>query len=527
MSISDPHGKGGSTPIFIPIGQRKIRPKQISYIKVGKVKGQSRIWLEGLRLEESGFKKGTPIRFNAVNALAAATIEAVSSSKATHSVSGRIKRNTEDEYTPIIDIANMECTELLEGINTLRVMYYNSCLLLQAHSNDLNAQTSIEDLEINTQARSLTMASIGIGGGVFTHAIKSGLAETGIDLELSWCIDIEKKYLQNVLDNTGSVGPRTIVVEGDISDVETNLLTPVNILLISNACTGASKAGKAKNQIEHAEEHDSAGLMILKTLEIIEKYQPPVIWHENVVEYLSSASGALLLGKLQHLGYNIQHGVYAGEMGTLEDRKRSILLATHKNIKFDLQANLIPVMRKEQKLSDVMDEVPLDSDVWKPYEYLTQKAIRDKQNGKGFRLQRLTGEESKIGVIGRGAAKARSTEPFFIHPTNPNLFRLPTVGEHARFMKIPVELVSNVSKTVAHEILGQSGSYALVKAIGVMTGKELNALYNDEPIRLDQIFIQERENINIAKHSQLVSETSFDLKDENEVASKSINLSLF
>lgn len=509
MSGSTPSGQ--PRPIFIPMENRRKRPKQITYAKLGDHRGNSRLWLQGLRLNAVGFTKGTTYRFNPIPELYAGTLEVCKPGPDTRTVSGKKRANT-DDYTPLIDINSSELTELMEGIDTVRVMYYDNRLLLQAHSNELNALTAIEDLEINTKARKLTMGVIGVGGGVFTSAITEGLAATGIDVETSWVIDIDNTYLQNVIDNTKTVSDKTIVVEGDASDVEVGLLTPVNIFMISIACTGFSPAGKAKNQLTHPEEHEKSGLMILPTIEIIKKYMPPVIWFENVPAFNTSHSAALFLGALRKLGYKIEGGMYGNEMGTLEARKRSIICATHKSLNFDLQ-HLQPVAKKENQLKDVMESVPLDSPMWKPYDYLTDKAVRDKEAGKGFQLQRLTGEEGHIGTMGAGLAKARSTEPFFIHPENPNLFRLPTVKEHAAFMKIPPSIVAGQSKTVAHEILGQSGSYALVKAIGVMTGKELNAQYNGEPVVLDQILMADDLSVDSSMEIEAV-EFDFELEDE-------------
>lgn len=498
-------------PIFIPMANRGIRPKQITYAKIGKANNNSRLWLEGLRLNDVGFTRGTPFRFTSIPELSTVLLDKCPESQKTNTVSGK-KRANLDEYKPVIDINNKDLTSVLGDFDTVRVMYYANRLLVQAHTNELNARTAIEDLEINTKARKLTMGVIGVGGGVFSAAIKEGLKDTNIDLETSWMIDIENKYLQNNIDNTQNVSDNTIIVEGDASDVEVNLLTPVNIFMISNACTGLSPAGKAKNQLEHAEEHKKSGLMVLKTLEIIEKYMPPVIWHENVIQFESSASAALFAGKLKQLGYNIQWGRYGGEMGTLEERKRSIICATHKSLNFDMAHHLLPVMEKEQKLKDVMDNVPLDSDTWKPYTYLVEKAVRDKEAGKGFMPQHFTGDEPAISVLRAGIHKVGSTDPLFIHPENPKLFRLPTVGEHARFMKIPESIVANQSATVAHEILGQSGSYALVKAMGVMTGKELNAQYNDEILVLDQSMM--------ALGDLELAEYEFDSGDEETLRSR-------
>lgn len=489
------------TVYYIPMADRKVRPSQITYTMLGQHRDNKRLWLEGLRLNEMGFTPDTSIDFRTIPEFCAATLE-VTKNPTRNTVSSR-KRKGSDQVIPIVDINNQKLSELFEGIDLVRVMYYKNRLLLQAHSNEMNAMTAIEDLEINTMAKRLTMGVIGVGGGVFSSAIKEGLEATGIELETSWVIDIEQKYLESAMRNSKAISDKTIIVNGDASHVETNLLTPINIFLISNSCTGFSSAGRAKNQLENPEAHKDAGLMILKTIEIIERYMPPVIWHENVVAFNSSASASLLVGKLQALGYEIQSGVYGGEMGTLEDRKRSILVATHKSIKFDLKNHLVPVMEKELQLKDVMEDIPLDDPSWKTYSYLKEKAVRDLEAGKGFRLQHLTGEETKIGVIGAGMSKARSTEPFFIHPTNPDLLRLPTVAEHAAFMKIPISLVDGLSKTVAHEVLGQSGSYALVKAIGVMTGKELNSQFNNEP------FVIEENHLNVERDSRAHNSINF------------------
>lgn len=507
--------------IYIPMAQRKFKPKQISYTLLGNHRNNKRLWLEGLRLASSGFTPNVSIDFRTVPELYAATIEV---GKGNHTVSGR-KRTADDSTAPIIDINNKELSELYEGIDLVRVMYYDNRILIQAHSNELNAKTAIEDLEINTKAQRLSMGVIGVGGGIFCSAMKEGLADTGISLETSWVIDIEQKYLESADRNSKAINDKTILVHGDANHVETNFLTPVNIFLISNACTGFSPAGRAKNQLENPEAHKESGLMILKTIEIIERYMPPVIWHENVVSFNSSASASLLAGKLQKLGYNIQVRTCGGEFGTLEDRKRSIMVATHKSISCDLERHLVPVMFKEEKLRDVMDDVPLDDPSWKPYSYLIDKAERDKVAGKGFQLQHLTGDEPKIGVMGAGLAKARSTEPFFKHPHNPNLLRLPTVREHAAFMKIPLSLVKGNTKTTAHEILGQSGSYALVKAMGVMTGRILRKHY------LQEDFYLEEKNRAAAEEEQLEileeMEEFEDSETEKESEPVEVNLSLF
>lgn len=120
---------------------------------------------------------------------------------------------------------------------------------------------------------------------------------------------------------------------------------------------------------------------------------------------------------------------------------------------------------------------------------MAEKALRDEAAGKGFRRQLLTGEENGCGVIGRGYAKARSTEPFIVSPWNPQLSRLMSKTEHAGVKAAPVSLVEGVSETIAHEILGQSVSYAAVVAVGVLIAKTVKGLV--QPLMKSKVVNQE------------------------------------
>ena len=81
--------------------------------------------------------------------------------------------------------------------------------------------------------------------------------------------------------------------------------------------------------------------------------------------------------------------------------------------------------------------------------------MRDSQAGKGFaKRQLLTGDETKVGTIGRHYAKRRSTEPFIVRDDGKE--RLLTPTEHARVKSIPERLIAGNGMTIAHQILGQS-----------------------------------------------------------------------
>src|SRR5690606_27281726 len=105
--------------------------------------------------------------------------------------------------------------------------------------------------------------------------------------------------------------------------------------------------------------------------------------------------------------------------------------------------------------------------------YLAEKEKRDKAAGKGFSRQLLTGDEPYCGTIGKGYSKARSTEPFIVHPQTPELSRLLTPLEHSRVKGIPEEVIEGLADTTAHEILGQSVVYPAFQAVAQEIGHSL------------------------------------------------------
>lgn len=87
---------------------------------------------------------------------------------------------------------------------------------------------------------------------------------------------------------------------------------------------------------------------------------------------------------------------------------------------------------------------------------LKTKHASDEAEGKGFRLQIFDHDASSIGTVTKGYAKVRSTDPKIRHPDKPDLLRQLTPAEHARAKSIPSQLADGLSKTIAHEMLGQS-----------------------------------------------------------------------
>lgn len=263
-------------------------------------------------------------------------------------------------------------------------------------------------------------------------------------------------------------------------------LPEVDVLELGLPCSGASSAGRAKNKLAIPEEHELVGHLVASAIAVIARLNPVALLMENVPLYAHSASAAILRTTLRDMRYDVQECVLLGtDWGELEARQRWYLVATTKGIDFDL-ASLQPGRYPVRTLADIMEPIESDDPCWSPMQYLKDKEQRDRDAGKGFRMQLYGGSETSINTLTKGLAKRRSTDPFFRHPEKPDLLRLPTVPEHARCKGIPEHLVAGLCQSTGHELLGQSVVYRPVREIARHLGEALanHALTEIAPCRV-------------------------------------------
>ena len=150
--------------------------------------------------------------------------------------------------------------------------------------------------------------------------------------------------------------------------------------------------------------------------------------------------------------YKLHEVIVDRELGAFEDRKRLCMVAVSEGIEFKF--DLKPVREREQTLGEILDDVPLNADCWNAYDYLHIKEASDLESGKGFAMQLVDTESTKVGTIGRGYNRVRSTEPLVKHPTNNKLKRLLTVNELSKVKTIDIKLVAGMSRTRQVEMNG-------------------------------------------------------------------------
>lgn len=434
-------------------------------------RGCPRIWLEGAKILREGFVPGLRYRMMERNKTLVLTI----CDSGDYVVSIR-KRGAVS--FPVIDITQQRLGDMFSGVERLRVVVRDGCIIISIHHHHQNSRNRYCRLIHNLQQKSsLTIGSLFHGGGILDKAVHQGFSNQGIDTKLGIAVELESQYLDASLTNNVELWSATsMAVESGVQYLQLQPgATQFDGVVAGIPCTGASLSGRSKLKLTYAEDHELAGACFFWFLMFVHSVNPAFVLVENVPAYASTASASVIRSVLQTLGYHLQERVFSGcEFGALEDRKRWVLVALSDGLQEGFNLNAVqPLRTKPSRLRDILDPVPPDSDCWKPYDYLADKEQADKAAGKGFRRQLLTPDDTQCGTIGRSYNKARSTEPFLRHPEDPDRSRLFTPREHARLKGIPESVVDGLCTTTAHEVLGQSVVFPVFEAIAQALAKHL------------------------------------------------------
>lgn len=319
------------------------------------------------------------------------------------------------------------------------------------------------------------------GGGILDKALHSGLKQAGVESFVKLAVELEGTYLDTSLRNNPELWKEeSFAINSDVREINWlgGNVPRLDVCAGGIPCVGASRSGKSKNQLSCAEEHSTAGSLFVDFIEWIRAANPGAFLIENVPEYAKSASMLVIRRALTALGYVLSETILDGnEMGALEKRRRLCVVGLTPGIgsPFDF-GQLTPMREKEACMHDILEDIPLDSDRWKSYSYLAEKEERDLAAGKGFTRQLLNGTAKSCGTIGKDYNKGRSTEPFIVHPVNPELSRLLTPEEHAKVKTVPLEMIHGVAPTTQHQLLGQAVVFCAFEAVGYLIGRTVQGL---------------------------------------------------
>ena len=421
---------------------------QTTYTAAKETKRGTRIWIEGQKLSLSGFAPDAlyTVLYDGVSKRITLTLDPVVGSK-------RVTKSTRNgKDRPIIDLQSKMVDSVFSGGDRLRVTFNHGQIIISEH-HEVTSQEQREDrFQQRTENGTLLKASMFTGGGISTDAITQAISQSGLNSRMSWVCEMEVKYIESAGQNCMSIDDDTAFLVGMAEEIEPDLYSEVDVLSFSMPCAGFSKAGKSKHK-QTSENH--SGTALFGVINAIKASNPSVIISENVTEAMDSPIYQLLTSELRRTGYKVFEQILdQRHTASIENRARYWMVAVSEGIAPE-SLELPQVIQDQPTIASILEANPREQ--WSTNDYLHAKAERDLAAGKGFKRQLITGAETTCGTIGRYYAKKRSTEPFVVN--SEGLERLFTPIEHARVKSVPEHLIKGISKTTAHEILGQSVDY--------------------------------------------------------------------
>lgn len=438
-------------------------------------RGSSRVWLQGNILLRNGFEKGT--KYARVIKDGALVLTRIDDTTEMSSLGDNVKilevsgRMRNDKCTPIIDVVNEQIAKMFEGIPKLKAVAIQGKITLMPEAGLIRAKARLDRLRARiATGQPLKMGSFAHGGGVLSHALEQGFEAAGVPTKLVVANEYREDLINQAMEYNPAWSPETISLCGPMQEFafDTAIMQRVamhigddgelDVLEAGIPCSGASIAGAAKRGLDCPEAHPEVGHLIVPFIALIARFNPGIVILENVKQYLSSASMHILRNMLRDLHYEVEERVISGkDWNALENRERIVVVGFTKGADISLERDLQMPARVERKLAEILEDVPLDDESWSEMAGLKAKEQRNIEGGKAFfRMQIFDEQDEGFNCLTKGLGKNRHTDCKVRHPENPKLLRIPTPKEHARAKGIPEVLIESLSKTIAHELLGQS-----------------------------------------------------------------------
>jgi len=447
----------------------------VKNVTLGEKRGSPRLWLDGPMPERAGFAPG--MRFSMATDANGQRVVLRIADDGDRTVSGKEKNG---RHLPVIDINSAEALAVLRGYGKLRVIFLDREIHVLPDAVEVRKRHRTARLQAELAEGRITVGSVSHGAGIASHAIHEGLGNAGINSQLVFVVDIDADALDVAARNNPAWSKDTIAIGMPLQTLALadpwtlGKLPSPSLIEAGLPCTAASVAGRSKKGLAQAEDDGKAGHLVAAFIALIGRLNPATVVLENVKPYFNTASAAILRTQLRELGYDVHEKDLEGEDYAIEARPRRVLVAVTEGISLDFAAMVAPP-RAEQRIGDIIEDVPEDDPSWSTMDYLKAKEVRDKAAGKGFAMAVVTANDTRVGTQGRGYQKNRSTEAKLAHPTKPGYMRLFTPLEHARLKGIPEYLIDGVdSNTTAHELLGQSVVFGAFRHLGEFLGEALN-----------------------------------------------------
>lgn len=460
-----------------------------SISKLGTHRGAPRVWLQGSSPARGGFTPGARYRVTSQPGKTLLTLELAADGDRT--VSRKAKG---DEVIPVIDINGRDILAMFAGLEAVRVVVEIGKISILPIAAELRARERLQRLKEKLQrGRALLTGSTATGAGILDRAAHEGLLAAGVASELAFANEVREDCMEHAVACNPVFTDRTLLATAPmqhlvIDDWIMDQLPQLDVLHAGLPCSAASRAGRAKNKLagRHPESHPSVGHLVVAFLGLVAKTNPVCVVLENTPIYKDTASMDIVRNQLRDLGYDVHETVLAsGDWNMLEHRERLCMVAVTRGIQFDLSSVEKP-QPQVTRLASVLDDVAGNDPRWGTMSYLKDKRERDAAKGSNFKMFVVTPESTRVGAQTKHLWKRQSTGTFVLHPTDPDLLRIPTVAEHARFKGVWTDMVEGVGLAFGHEMLGQSISVPPWRSVFKALGQALKRFAADDVPALTQ-----------------------------------------
>lgn len=459
------------------IEERKVQPKDVWIKGIGKNKGRSRIYLDGIQAIRAGFSPGE--RFEVDVQGQKVVIQKCADGSRTVA-SKKVSRKGEEAVIPVIDINSDKLLSVFEGMDSVRVVVTNEKVyLLPLASESRKVERLGRLVEKLKSGEPLDAGSLAHGGGVLAHAIHNGLKDAGIECNLRFANELREDLMIHAAQNNDAWNPQSAALSVPMQELAQDewllsQLPKLDLLDMGLPCSGASRAGMTKNQLSKMEDHTEVGHLVYSALVLISKTNPSIVLLENVTSYKDTASAQILRHQFRDMGYETHEAILDGaDFGCLEKRVRWCMVATTKGMSFSFK-DLHPKLKVVRTLGEVLDpSITPDDESYREVQYLKDKQERNASEGSSFKMQFVTEDSTTVPTLRKGYMKGGSTDPRLRHPTDLTKSRLLTSREHAAVKGVPPKLVEGLSESLAHQLLGQGIVYEPFRAVGQCIGEHL------------------------------------------------------
>lgn len=433
---------------------------------IGQHRGAPRLYLDMAEVERAMFTRGTAYKIEVDETRSKVTV--LADEWGDRVVSGK---ETKTGVRPVIDISSRKVLGLFDGHAQVRLVFMSGRIHILPLASALAQQERLSRLKGKLErGEALSVASIAHGGGIMSHAVHAGARDAGVAVREAVVNEIDGDLMETSRRNNEVWAPETRGLTAPMQELVQDAwvferLPRVEILEGGIPCSGHSRQGTTKRKLGVPEAHPEVGHLVAPTLMLIQKMQPAIVLIENVPLYKDSASAWILRSMLRDMGYVTSEVVLdSHKFGALESRVRWFLVGLTNGLSVDLEG-LEPVETPGRQIAEILDAISEDDPRWRSFDYLKEKAKRDKEAGKGFKMQLVDAHDGKIGTLRKGYHKGGSVDPLLKHPTREGLLRLLTGDEHARCKGVPTQLIEGRSDAEKHQMLGQGVAYEVVRRL--------------------------------------------------------------